>query len=145
MRAVPVGVYAVIHQFICGISFPSPAQLVSFTPQQPEKLLLEHYCALLKRHVSLCLCSALVNRAVWVSRKKQALSLLQRLHRKAESFPAHLAFRIIHMHEPTMWLGLFILFLSQTLCYFTSCLCAILSGEIQNLWINRHLASRLKL
>lgn len=115
MRAVPVGVYAVIHQFICGISFPSPAQLVSFTPQQPEKLLLEHYCALLKRHVSLCLCSALVNRAVWVSRKKQALSLLQRLHRKAESFPAHLAFRIIHMHEPTMWLGLFILFLSQTL------------------------------
>lgn len=145
MRVVPVGLYAVINEFICGISFPPPAQLVSFASQQPEKLLLELCCALVKRHVSLCLCSILVNRAVWVSRKKQASSLLQRLHRKAESFLAYLSFRIIHMHEPTMWLRLFILFFITDSCYFTSCLCAILSGEIQNLWINRHLASRLKL
>lgn len=30
-------------------------------------------------------------------------------------------------------------------CYCISCLCAMLSGEIQNLWINRHLANKLKL
>lgn len=46
MRVVPVGLYVVIYQFVCGISFPPPAQLVSFAPQQPEKLLLKHYYAL---------------------------------------------------------------------------------------------------
>lgn len=66
MRLVPVSLNAVIHHFICEVSFLHPAQLLCFAPHQPAKLLLELQCGLGKKYLSLCVRSIPVDRAVWV-------------------------------------------------------------------------------